>query len=209
MVTNEKETDQHLDSSRALTFHVLGWPNLSINEWKRLGFEVDEILRTIPPNTILRTKPPSLQELPEEDPAFLISGEIYRLDEETARKMAGKVFWVYILGLLLFIAMLQAVWYYHGIVAAIVFIILYLVLETSVPFLFRTSAASLKQNEVKIPWRSLISVGFISRRNTFLLSWKVDKGVLGISFNLNKETALELLERIRNSPYVTCETKLL
>ena len=113
--------------------------------------------------------------------------------------MAKMAWLVYLLALFLFAGMLQAAWARMGIVAMVMFVLMYIVIEASMPLLLRNFAAATRASRVDILWRWLIRVVFLPGPGVLLLQWRAEDETLGLAVQLHPDAARGLFDRLKSA----------
>lgn len=199
MAQNARETSAKDTPESGRTLGVESFLDMNLHYWRRWGFDLEETLRTPKYHFLLNPRRSALLETAGEEPMFTLEGEWYRQDEAIEERIRKTSWSGYLLLLLMFAGMLQAVWARMGLVAAVLFVLMYITMEGLMPLLLRSFAAHTRSDRVDIPWVSLTRVILIPRPGILLLGWQAEESRRGIALKLQPDAARDLFDRLRGA----------
>lgn len=190
------EQQSEIVSSEQLQIDVKRWPDISLSDWKKWGFDINQVLRTPRNNPLLNPKAPTAFIKSGDNPALVLRGEWYSVNAQAERHIAQMAWPIYIMAVILFAAMLSAVSKSFGFGAALLFIAMYLLLELFPRFSYRITSNNSRASKVEIPWQSANRIVSLPREGIIMVGWEEKSIKQGVALRLSPDSAEELVENI-------------
>jgi len=172
---------------------------MNLRKWVDWGFTATEIYRTPKYNFLVQPVRSGLAETEGDDPAFVLSGRWYRVGDEIERKLEWMSWAVYFFALVLVAVMIRTAMSGGGILAAVVFVIMYITIEGFMPLALGVLASRGFSARVEIPWRSIEEVVSVTDRGVMLLGWSEAGVGRAVAVRLHPDTAKKVVDRLKNT----------
>ncbi len=207
MSDTSTDTSTASSESRTRRISVKSWPNISLETWQQWGFRPTEVFRTPRSNFLMQPVKATLSELESLNPALILEGKWYRLDVEKEKRIRKMIWPAYLFMFLLGIGMAAAVMSGTGIVAAVMFIGLYLVVEGFESYTLKLVGGPTLIRRVNIPWDSITQVALLPRPGILLVGWNDEGSALAVTIQFVPETAEKIMGRLEKALGKTIEVR--
>ena len=196
MSDTSSEQKIEIQLAESIRLDVKSWPDIRLSEWSRWGFDITEVLRTPRYHILLNPKAPTAGKRLHDNPAIILQGEWFPMNAEAEKRMFGIMWLVYLMGVILFAWMLQAVWAGSGIMAAALFIAMYSLFEGFTTFALKTVAGKKTLARVEILYRSIDRAVLIEKQGVTMLGWEENGLKRGVAMRLSPMAATNLVKEI-------------
>jgi hypothetical protein len=184
--------------------NVDSWPDMNFPNWKKWGFNMDEVIRIPRRHFLLQPGESFMYEKDEPAPSLVIKGELYPVSDSMERRMENIVWPIYFVGVLLIAGMLKAAMSGMGIAAALAFLAIYILFEGFTIILLRIVGKNIRMAELEIQISSIEKVAFLPRQGIVLIVWLSDSIRKSIAIKISQDVSDGFINRL--SPLI--ENKL-
>ncbi|MFH1675746.1 MAG: hypothetical protein ABIC40_01890 [bacterium] len=197
MTDNESQNETVLPGADRERIEVKEWPNLSLDNFRKWGFDPTEIIHTPRPHFLFSRNRSDLFVSESDEGSFQFEGEFYSVSKAIEIRMLKLVWIFYACIFVLFIAMLISA-FIMPLIPAFIFLLMWIVAEGSMNYALRAAGSDSRESKILVNWSSINRMILLSKGGILLLGWKSGKKNFAIAIKLSEEKSLEIFDRLKS-----------